>query len=203
MRASRWGHTSKCIHLISERRKNSNLKTTVNYCNFLFLLSAGRKHAVPQADCIKLCPLRFPRLQFLREKHVRPGQERRPVERRQWTGGHSQGHRAAAQVSLLLFTPTSLNTLVQHKTTSQDYIYIEYSSYYIMYWINNSHFRCRFSTSYTLECNYNTGKTMNTIPPACHDNGRATPPPPPAFPPKYTPEIFEQVGKQVWGWYQN
>lgn len=37
---------------------------------------------------------------------------------------------------------------------------------------------------------------MNTIPPACHDNGRATPPPPPSFPPKYTPEIFEQVGKQ-------
>lgn len=35
---------------------------------------------------------------------------------------------------------------------------------------------------------------MNTIPPACHDNGRATPPPPPSFPPKYTPEIFEQVG---------
>uniref|UniRef100_A0A3Q2ZX87 Cytosolic carboxypeptidase-like protein 5 n=1 Tax=Kryptolebias marmoratus TaxID=37003 RepID=A0A3Q2ZX87_KRYMA len=51
--------------------------------------------------------------------------------------------------------------------------------------------------SYTLECNYNTGKTMNTIPPACHDNGRASPPPPPSFPPKYTPEIFEQVGRAV------
>ncbi|XP_034383981.1 cytosolic carboxypeptidase-like protein 5 isoform X2 [Cyclopterus lumpus] len=51
--------------------------------------------------------------------------------------------------------------------------------------------------SYTLECNYNTGKTMNTIPPACHDNGRATPPPTPSFPPKYTPEIFEQVGRAV------
>ncbi|XP_053193254.1 cytosolic carboxypeptidase-like protein 5 [Scomber japonicus] len=51
--------------------------------------------------------------------------------------------------------------------------------------------------SYTLECNYNTGKAMNTIPPACHDNGRATPPPPPSFPPKYTPEIFEQVGRAV------
>ncbi|XP_075939638.1 cytosolic carboxypeptidase-like protein 5 isoform X2 [Anarhichas minor] len=51
--------------------------------------------------------------------------------------------------------------------------------------------------SYTLECNYNTGKTMNTIPPACHDNGRATPPPPSSFPPKYTPEIFEQVGRAV------
>ncbi|KAF7231352.1 cytosolic carboxypeptidase-like protein 5 isoform X2 [Nothobranchius furzeri] len=51
--------------------------------------------------------------------------------------------------------------------------------------------------SYTLECNYNTGKSMNTIPPACHDNGRATPPPPSSFPPKYTPEIFEQVGRAV------
>ncbi|XP_047244787.1 cytosolic carboxypeptidase-like protein 5 isoform X3 [Girardinichthys multiradiatus] len=51
--------------------------------------------------------------------------------------------------------------------------------------------------SYTLECNYNTGKTMNTIPPACHDNGRATPPPHSLFPPKYTPEIFEQVGRAV------
>ncbi|XP_015250469.1 PREDICTED: cytosolic carboxypeptidase-like protein 5 isoform X1 [Cyprinodon variegatus] len=51
--------------------------------------------------------------------------------------------------------------------------------------------------SYTLECNYNTGKTMNSIPPACHDSGRATPPPPSSFPPKYTPEIFEQVGRAV------
>uniref|UniRef100_A0A3B5LTD1 Cytosolic carboxypeptidase-like protein 5 n=1 Tax=Xiphophorus couchianus TaxID=32473 RepID=A0A3B5LTD1_9TELE len=51
--------------------------------------------------------------------------------------------------------------------------------------------------SYTLECNYNTGKTMNSMPPACHDNGRATPPPPSSFPPKYTPEIFEQVGRAV------
>uniref|UniRef100_A0A1A7XB80 Cytosolic carboxypeptidase-like protein 5 n=1 Tax=Iconisemion striatum TaxID=60296 RepID=A0A1A7XB80_9TELE len=51
--------------------------------------------------------------------------------------------------------------------------------------------------SYTLECNYNTGKSMNTIPPACHDSGRATPPPPSSLPPKYTPEIFEQVGRAV------
>ncbi|KAI1897683.1 hypothetical protein AGOR_G00085790 [Albula goreensis] len=51
--------------------------------------------------------------------------------------------------------------------------------------------------SYTLECNYNTGRSVNTIPPACHDNGRATPPPPPAFPPKFTPEIYEQVGRAV------
>ncbi|KAM9778172.1 cytosolic carboxypeptidase-like protein 5 isoform 4-T5 [Syngnathus typhle] len=51
--------------------------------------------------------------------------------------------------------------------------------------------------SYTLECNYNTGKTLNAIPPACHDNGRATPPLIPSFPLKYTPEIFEQVGRSV------
>lgn len=55
---------------------------------------------------------------------------------------------------------------------------------------------CWVPTSYTLECNYNTGKSMNTIPPACHDNGRATPPPPPSFPPKYTPEVFEEVRKR-------
>ena len=51
--------------------------------------------------------------------------------------------------------------------------------------------------SYTLECNYNTGRAMNSIPPACHDNGRATPPPTPSFPPKYTPEIYEQVRKKT------
>lgn len=51
--------------------------------------------------------------------------------------------------------------------------------------------------SYTLECNYNTGRLVNSIPPACHDNGRATPPPPPAFPPKYTPQVYEQVGRAV------
>ncbi|XP_077567164.1 cytosolic carboxypeptidase-like protein 5 isoform X2 [Stigmatopora nigra] len=51
--------------------------------------------------------------------------------------------------------------------------------------------------SYTLECNYNTGKALNAIPAACHDNGRATPPVVPTFPLKYTPEIFEQVGRAV------
>ncbi|XP_069461629.1 cytosolic carboxypeptidase-like protein 5 isoform X3 [Ambystoma mexicanum] len=51
--------------------------------------------------------------------------------------------------------------------------------------------------SYTLECNYNTGRSVNAIPVACHDNGRASPPPPPAFPPKYTTDIFEQVGRAV------
>ncbi|NXJ86606.1 CBPC5 protein, partial [Trogon melanurus] len=51
--------------------------------------------------------------------------------------------------------------------------------------------------SYTLECNYNTGRSVNSIPVACHDNGRASPPPPPAFPSRYTVELFEQVGRAV------
>ncbi|NXE71340.1 CBPC5 protein, partial [Calcarius ornatus] len=51
--------------------------------------------------------------------------------------------------------------------------------------------------SYTLECNYNTGRSVNSIPGACHDNGRASPPPPPAFPSRYTVELFEQVGRAV------
>ena len=50
--------------------------------------------------------------------------------------------------------------------------------------------------SYTLECNYNTGRSVNSIPAACHDNGRASPPPPPAFPSRYTVEQFEQVCMQ-------
>ncbi|XP_027560021.1 cytosolic carboxypeptidase-like protein 5 isoform X5 [Neopelma chrysocephalum] len=51
--------------------------------------------------------------------------------------------------------------------------------------------------SYTLECNYNSGRSVNSIPGACHDNGRASPPPPPAFPSRYTVELFEQVGRAV------
>ncbi|NWR53845.1 CBPC5 protein, partial [Bucorvus abyssinicus] len=51
--------------------------------------------------------------------------------------------------------------------------------------------------SYTLECNYNTGRSVNSIPVACHDNGRASPPLPPAFPSKYTVELFEQVGRAL------
>uniref|UniRef100_G3WF41 Cytosolic carboxypeptidase-like protein 5 n=1 Tax=Sarcophilus harrisii TaxID=9305 RepID=G3WF41_SARHA len=51
--------------------------------------------------------------------------------------------------------------------------------------------------SYTLECNYNTGRSVNSIPAACHDNGRASPPPPPAFRSRYTVELFEQVGRAV------
>ncbi|XP_064002565.1 cytosolic carboxypeptidase-like protein 5 isoform X2 [Pogoniulus pusillus] len=51
--------------------------------------------------------------------------------------------------------------------------------------------------SYTLECNYNTGRSVNSIPVACHDNGRASPPPQPTFPSKYTVELFEQVGRAL------
>ncbi|NXL68461.1 CBPC5 protein, partial [Chordeiles acutipennis] len=51
--------------------------------------------------------------------------------------------------------------------------------------------------SYTLECNYNTGRSVNSIPLACHDNGRASPPPPAALPAKYTVELFEQVGRAL------
>ncbi|XP_015715097.1 cytosolic carboxypeptidase-like protein 5 isoform X2 [Coturnix japonica] len=51
--------------------------------------------------------------------------------------------------------------------------------------------------SYTLECNYNTGRSVNSIPLACHDNGRASPPPPPTFPSRYTVELFEQVGRAL------
>ncbi|XP_028402724.1 cytosolic carboxypeptidase-like protein 5 [Dendronephthya gigantea] len=50
---------------------------------------------------------------------------------------------------------------------------------------------------YTLECNYNCGRSTNAVPPATCDGGRATPPPPPGFPPRYTPEIYEEVGRAV------
>ncbi len=33
--------------------------------------------------------------------------------------------------------------------------------------------------SYTLECNFNTGRVVNGVPMASRDAGRATPPPPP------------------------
>ncbi|XP_045493803.1 cytosolic carboxypeptidase-like protein 5 isoform X3 [Colias croceus] len=50
--------------------------------------------------------------------------------------------------------------------------------------------------SYTLECNYNTGRLVNVLPPAVRDA------PPPAsphspLPPKYTPHIFEEVGRSL------
>ncbi|XP_074640574.1 cytosolic carboxypeptidase-like protein 5 isoform X1 [Tubulanus polymorphus] len=51
--------------------------------------------------------------------------------------------------------------------------------------------------SYTLECNYNTGRMVNSIPPAYGDNGKATPPPLAGFPPKYTMNHYEDVGKAL------
>ncbi|XP_078682976.1 cytosolic carboxypeptidase-like protein 5 isoform X5 [Branchiostoma floridae x Branchiostoma belcheri] len=51
--------------------------------------------------------------------------------------------------------------------------------------------------SYTLECNYNMGRMTNCIAAATMDNGRATPPPMAGFPPKYTPEHFEEVGRAM------
>ncbi|KAK3750638.1 hypothetical protein QZH41_012825 [Actinostola sp. cb2023] len=52
-------------------------------------------------------------------------------------------------------------------------------------------------TGYTLECNYNSGRMLNPVPPATCDSGRATPPPPPGFPPKFTTEIYEEVGRAL------
>ncbi|GAB1609788.1 cytosolic carboxypeptidase-like protein 5 isoform X1 [Argonauta hians] len=51
--------------------------------------------------------------------------------------------------------------------------------------------------SYTLECNYNTGKMMNLIAPAHGDKGRASPTPFVGPPPKYTPSIYEDVGQAM------
>ncbi|KAM3961003.1 LOW QUALITY PROTEIN: cytosolic carboxypeptidase-like protein 5 [Aphomia sociella] len=51
--------------------------------------------------------------------------------------------------------------------------------------------------SYTLECNYNTGRLVNVLPPAARDVPPAltpaAPAPSAAPPPKYTPHIFEEV----------
>ncbi|BFZ00186.1 hypothetical protein BsWGS_03224 [Bradybaena similaris] len=51
--------------------------------------------------------------------------------------------------------------------------------------------------SYTLECNYNSGRASTYIPAAHGDGGRVTPPPPVGYPTKYTPAHFEDVGKAV------
>uniref|UniRef100_A0A8C4WWY6 Cytosolic carboxypeptidase-like protein 5 n=1 Tax=Eptatretus burgeri TaxID=7764 RepID=A0A8C4WWY6_EPTBU len=51
--------------------------------------------------------------------------------------------------------------------------------------------------SYTMECNYNCGRSIGCVPPASYDDGRATPPPAPTFPPRFTPEIYEQVGRAM------
>lgn len=47
--------------------------------------------------------------------------------------------------------------------------------------------------SYTLECNYNTGRMVNPIAPAYGDDGRASPVPLAGFPPKYTQAHYEEV----------
>ena len=57
--------------------------------------------------------------------------------------------------------------------------------------------------SYTLECNFNTGRVVNCVPMASRDSGRATPPPPGTSNPelssipKYNPEIYEESGKAM------
>lgn len=50
--------------------------------------------------------------------------------------------------------------------------------------------------SYTLECNYNTGRTYNPTPPSPLDH-RKTPQSPLTTPPKYTPAVFEDCGRQL------
>ncbi|XP_059056677.1 cytosolic carboxypeptidase-like protein 5 [Achroia grisella] len=53
--------------------------------------------------------------------------------------------------------------------------------------------------SYTLECNYNTGRLVNVLPPALRDVAASAPAPASAsaaatiLPPKYTPHIYEEV----------
>ena len=55
-----------------------------------------------------------------------------------------------------------------------------------------------FAHSYTLECNYNTGRSTNQIPEASMDRGRASPPlNSRQTSPKYNDETFRDVGKGV------
>lgn len=50
--------------------------------------------------------------------------------------------------------------------------------------------------SYTLECNYNSGRRTNGLSPATMDSGRATPPQQPSpIPHRYTTSNFEEVGR--------
>ena len=51
--------------------------------------------------------------------------------------------------------------------------------------------------SYTLECNFNTGRLVNGVPMASRDCGRATPPMQYDHPPKYDPEVYEDSGKAL------
>jgi len=46
--------------------------------------------------------------------------------------------------------------------------------------------------SYTLECNYNTGKLVNVLPPCVKDN-KSSAAATSMVPPKYTPQVFEEV----------
>ncbi|XP_048517280.1 cytosolic carboxypeptidase-like protein 5 isoform X3 [Dendroctonus ponderosae] len=49
--------------------------------------------------------------------------------------------------------------------------------------------------SYTLECNYNTGRLVNVLPPTVKEaSGKVHTLP---VPPKYTPQLFEEVGKSL------
>ncbi|KAJ4433665.1 hypothetical protein ANN_15975 [Periplaneta americana] len=50
--------------------------------------------------------------------------------------------------------------------------------------------------SYTLECNYNTGRLVNLLPPCVKDNKNVSPPHL-IVPPKYTPQVFEEVGRAL------
>ncbi|XP_076251015.1 cytosolic carboxypeptidase-like protein 5 isoform X1 [Rhynchophorus ferrugineus] len=49
--------------------------------------------------------------------------------------------------------------------------------------------------SYTLECNYNTGRLVNVLPPTVKESAGKVHTLP--VPPKYTPQIFEEVGKSL------
>lgn len=45
--------------------------------------------------------------------------------------------------------------------------------------------------SYTLECNYNSGRMVNVLPPTVKENNSKVHTLP--VPPKYTPQIYEEV----------
>jgi len=51
--------------------------------------------------------------------------------------------------------------------------------------------------SYTLECNYNTGKCVNTLPAPMRECLDKRPLPNLIIPPKYTPYIYEEVGRSI------
>ena len=48
---------------------------------------------------------------------------------------------------------------------------------------------------YTVECNYNTGRSMNSLAPASGDNGMVEQPPMATQPPVYTTDVYEDVGR--------